>query len=81
MTSAGSRKSLFKSPRDDADHAGMPAITRDDDHRTISLPQRHCFGFGLYLGLNGPAFLIQAIELDGNLGSFCRIFGSQQSHA
>src|SRR5487761_2580813 len=68
-------REFFLQPRcDEADHAGMPAFRRGDDHRTLVLrPERsQRLGFGPRLRhlLDDAAFAIEAVEFGGDPSGF-----------
>src|SRR5207244_3029480 len=74
-------ETLLDAPGDDTDHALVPAEAHDRDYRGTVEPGRLRLGLFADQHLDRAAFLIQAVELDGDAARLLGIGGGQQAHA
>src|SRR5690606_27510028 len=62
----GAAELFLEPPRDDADHAGMPAARMDDGDRAIALGEAALLRFELNRGLDRAALFVELVQLGGD---------------
>ena len=77
----GAAEPFLDPPRDNADHALVPAATHNRDHRRVRLLRRLRLGLLAHQHLDRSALLVEPVELGGDGARFLRVGAGEEADA